>query len=808
MIHFQDLKTTTDDGSCETNGLSTYHMKTCFLWTCEKLPEGSWRRENMAYCVAFFLNQLHQYLKKRNMPHYFIPSNNLLDQLDDACLEQIRNRVGLIKENLVDYLLNFRTNFKFFTGPFLSSYERIWKAASDLMNNSASLSTLYVMTAQELGGLYLADAPLCQRLADDMLSCYGKLFKGKHTLRSHNCIIVQPFLCAIDVLKSAAFWTDSKIYESEATEKASYGKIIELCKKLHEGIHEQPEKESRRQLDSALRGLESFTLETLAKELKGLALESLPNSYPQMGNFQDQLSWMLAAVSSLFACHLVLQYDTTHDSNADYLRHLNNWLKEMKGKVPNIYVEAVTFIIAKSLVKKRNFQEAIELTQDLPKSSQILNYFERERSELMEACAKGIKQNHNDRYTDRYFGQTLRIAYGSIFETAADNGLQCRFQWEVMYFTKFKTLADKNSFKPSFGKLAERKFLEGIFLSSQNSEKNLVLRTDYANFLVACNRYREALDLLKDVVKDVEAAGYDVYSEYNGFLKLVIFQDLWRGMSKSMYKKVSFHCLIHAFFFIVMSHTTLGEKEKALEMVKEMEVRCDTVYDLNKAKVSWEVNANNYSLLGHAYRICEVPGKAIMAFAIVTYLRGDIEQPSGHRPIKGMRTFNLHCDTAPIVCLNTAMQLLWVDSDPRKTFPPLIRTLYPHLPISRSIMHFYHLIHDKTPVPSDAKAYLQVLLQHLTSEKQDMNIFGLCFSLMVETTFPAIELLDGLKHFLGYLYPAEIPRNALIKYVRELSDKHEISEMVDAVIRKFFLKETEILDPWAVHINTILTLFL
>ncbi|KAH3856219.1 hypothetical protein DPMN_098802 [Dreissena polymorpha] len=66
MIRIQFLKPLVADR------LSTFHMKTAFLFAIEKYPPRIWTNENLVQCVLFGLRTLRRFLKHRFCPHYSI----------------------------------------------------------------------------------------------------------------------------------------------------------------------------------------------------------------------------------------------------------------------------------------------------------------------------------------------------------------------------------------------------------------------------------------------------------------------------------------------------------------------------------------------------------------------------------------------------------------------------------------------------------------------------------------------------------------------------------------------------------------
>ena len=94
-----------------TNGekqlLSTYHMKTLFLWSLEDSMV-KWEPEHMLDMLDHLLDELSRWINRQFFPHYFIPSVNLLDgsrlhgrgKALISCVSAIRNDLSnQIKES-------------------------------------------------------------------------------------------------------------------------------------------------------------------------------------------------------------------------------------------------------------------------------------------------------------------------------------------------------------------------------------------------------------------------------------------------------------------------------------------------------------------------------------------------------------------------------------------------------------------------------------------------------------------------------------------------------------------------------------
>ena len=85
---------------CKTHkdiNLSSYCLKTIFLWTCETIPADHWETTNgWSECLLYMIDRLYAFVKAKHLPGYFIPENNLLDNMEQSGplldeIESLRN---------------------------------------------------------------------------------------------------------------------------------------------------------------------------------------------------------------------------------------------------------------------------------------------------------------------------------------------------------------------------------------------------------------------------------------------------------------------------------------------------------------------------------------------------------------------------------------------------------------------------------------------------------------------------------------------------------------------------------------------
>src|SRR6218665_49276 len=68
-------------GGNDKTFLSSYYCKTLMLWACEEKPSEFWEERNIVRSVKELLLNLIEKLIERNIPHYFVSANNIMDAL-------------------------------------------------------------------------------------------------------------------------------------------------------------------------------------------------------------------------------------------------------------------------------------------------------------------------------------------------------------------------------------------------------------------------------------------------------------------------------------------------------------------------------------------------------------------------------------------------------------------------------------------------------------------------------------------------------------------------------------------------------
>lgn len=86
--------------------ISSYHLKTVFFYTCERIHGTCWE-ENVGSCILYFLDILIECAEKGKIPNFFIPENNLIDYLTEEELAKLLESLNEIRQNPVEQLLLF-----------------------------------------------------------------------------------------------------------------------------------------------------------------------------------------------------------------------------------------------------------------------------------------------------------------------------------------------------------------------------------------------------------------------------------------------------------------------------------------------------------------------------------------------------------------------------------------------------------------------------------------------------------------------------------------------------------------------------
>src|SRR6218665_113041 len=83
--------------------ISNYYVKTLLLWACEEKPSEFWEERNIVTSVRELLLNLIENLIERNLPHYFVSENNIMDNLSHKT--DIDNEISSLHNYSEDQIL-------------------------------------------------------------------------------------------------------------------------------------------------------------------------------------------------------------------------------------------------------------------------------------------------------------------------------------------------------------------------------------------------------------------------------------------------------------------------------------------------------------------------------------------------------------------------------------------------------------------------------------------------------------------------------------------------------------------------------
>lgn len=77
--------------------LSSYHLKTVFLWLCERTSPEAWTRDTLVGCLLALLDQLLDFLNKSHIPNYVMPENNMINHLSQKDITDLYHIVTQVR---------------------------------------------------------------------------------------------------------------------------------------------------------------------------------------------------------------------------------------------------------------------------------------------------------------------------------------------------------------------------------------------------------------------------------------------------------------------------------------------------------------------------------------------------------------------------------------------------------------------------------------------------------------------------------------------------------------------------------------
>ncbi|XP_033758531.1 uncharacterized protein LOC117340864 isoform X2 [Pecten maximus] len=94
---FHIFKVLVDFHTRQTPLLSTNYLKMVFFYASEVVPRSQWR-VNPGAAILYLVDRLLQCLRIKQLPHYFIHSNNMIDHFSDDALQQIVTHLEALRQ--------------------------------------------------------------------------------------------------------------------------------------------------------------------------------------------------------------------------------------------------------------------------------------------------------------------------------------------------------------------------------------------------------------------------------------------------------------------------------------------------------------------------------------------------------------------------------------------------------------------------------------------------------------------------------------------------------------------------------------
>ena len=84
--------------------VASYHLKTVMFWVLESMPKQTRESCGRGALLLSLIDKLLSCLKAKNLPHFFIPENNMLSHCEDVDILTVLSKVQSMRDNLPLYL--------------------------------------------------------------------------------------------------------------------------------------------------------------------------------------------------------------------------------------------------------------------------------------------------------------------------------------------------------------------------------------------------------------------------------------------------------------------------------------------------------------------------------------------------------------------------------------------------------------------------------------------------------------------------------------------------------------------------------
>ena len=91
--------------------ISSYCLRTVFFHACEVIPKPTWETHT-GECLLYLIDSLISCVKQRNIPSFFIPGNNLVDDVPEEKWGDVESRLLEIRKDPIMPVLKFTDSCK------------------------------------------------------------------------------------------------------------------------------------------------------------------------------------------------------------------------------------------------------------------------------------------------------------------------------------------------------------------------------------------------------------------------------------------------------------------------------------------------------------------------------------------------------------------------------------------------------------------------------------------------------------------------------------------------------------------------
>ena len=95
-----------------TDKYPSYYLKTTMFWLMENTPKDSWKIRNLGRQWLTLLDKVIESLEKRNLPHYFVPSYNLLCDKPPSAINCWKERLKQIRKKPLKAFTKFTSKYE------------------------------------------------------------------------------------------------------------------------------------------------------------------------------------------------------------------------------------------------------------------------------------------------------------------------------------------------------------------------------------------------------------------------------------------------------------------------------------------------------------------------------------------------------------------------------------------------------------------------------------------------------------------------------------------------------------------------